>query len=230
MKTAIIYRSNENLDAALANLKDKVDLFHVFPAGTKKEEIRERLASGVLFETLYDSVRKAPSGRQIPRSSFQVICDMTCMDCFTYSLSKFVIRQSSNNPHEDYILDIANEAKNTKLDVVIIKDCLAHHCTLDGVNPYKIEIDDIDGWYLDKVLETWLSIFAKESVLVEVVSKEVELEKLYGKMIICDHHNSQLANKLYNLAEEGKLTMKSAYLPVNGSFTDLSEIPILLTK
>lgn len=43
MKTAIIYRPNENLDAKLANLKDSVDLFYAFTAGTEKKEMKKKI-------------------------------------------------------------------------------------------------------------------------------------------------------------------------------------------
>ncbi|MEF3691967.1 MAG: hypothetical protein V3574_02855 [Candidatus Moraniibacteriota bacterium] len=113
------------------------------------------------------------------------------------------------------------------MDVVIVRDCLAHHCQLDGVDPYSLG-NDRDGWYLEKVIETWTRILQEESVSVRIISKDISLTTLVSKIVVCDHHNAKLSDELEDLENSGVLILKSSYsanAPAN--LINPDDIPIL---
>lgn len=144
-------------------------------------------------------------------------------------LKNVIVIKQGDGVHEEYVQQIAKEAKNSNLQVAVIKDRLAHHCEINGIDPYKIG-NDRDGWYLEKVLKIWINTFEKIGINLEVVSEDVNLKQLLGKMVVCDHHNHQLSEKLHKLFKEGKLVYKSAYH--TGKFTEytvLEDIPVLLS-
>lgn len=238
MKTAIIYRSNPNLDAMLSGLKDKVDLFYVFPASATESEIQNHLKRGGLLykELCICTPEKDVNGKIIgtsKKSAFDnILCDLTCYSHLPFDRNARVITQSNKKPHEEYIYGIAHQAHNAGMGVAIISECLAHHCELDNVD-YKERWANRDGWYLDMVLKTWLRILSEESVDVQVVSSSVDLAMLHNKIVVCDHHNNLYNGALHNLNESGELTLVPAYCYACSSekkFIGLDEIPILFEE
>lgn len=243
MKTAIIYRSNENLDKNLAGLKDKVDLFYAFPAGTGEIEIIKKI------KELLASKLKIRDGIEFFGSTFdQVICDVTCYlaissltwtdflkywdnlddDNNKYKKMKLNIINQSSGLHEEYVNKIAVDAKINEKDVVIIKQCLAHHCVADGIDPYQIiEDGGRDTWYLDKVIKIWEDVMESNNVECLVADNTINIESLIGKIVVCDDHNDEF---LVKYKKQGKFILKSSYMYSTSKYSTLEEISILLEK
>lgn len=194
MKTAIIYRSNEALDAKLSDLQEKVAFFKAFPADFGEEVISSSLES-LLPELDVE----------------QILCDGTCYPYIAVPEKVRVkIIKQQDGFHEDYIRSVAMESIRKGIDVILVPDRLADHCEVEGIDPYQISREERDGWYLDKVFALWKQILTDKGVHYDVVGRDYVLEQCSGKLVICDHHNP-VFRELQSRNEKQELIWKNSF-------------------
>jgi hypothetical protein len=219
MKTAIIYRSNKNLDKNLVGLKEKVELFYAFPKETPEESISKKIIEilDLKEEEHYYTLKFE-----------RVICDATCYDAIQLfskkrSNAKIEVLNQGEEHHQKHIKDVVSEAKKLNKDIVIIKNCLAHHCVVEGVVPYGLENNGKNTWYLDKVLELWIKELSVVGVNFEVFDDDnIMPDNFIGKMVICDSHN-KWEDDFIILNEQGKLILRSAFKSLGEEYASLEE-------
>lgn len=231
MKTAIIYRSNPLLDTMLKPFEDKVSLFHAFPSETSEAEIRSLLSSGPLAERLYYVEEVIDFlGVEILSTNFNIFCDLTVFSSLQgNSKGKAqIIRQTSKTPHEEYVKSVVQEASDKNIPLLVVKQNLADHCELEGIDPYQLKRQDTEdgGWYLDKVISIWEKVCAEESVQMILLSGQLETSNI-DRIIVCGHHNRNCSN-LLELSKVGRLALRSAYsaCPYEYKYVTTNDIPI----
>lgn len=174
MKTAIIFRSNSRLDNKLAGFKENVQLYHSFVLGTTEEQIHE----------WFEQNKAELDGIDV------VYMDFTCFSAASnFRPKKRIVINQSVGTVDVYARQVAREAKLRSKGVIVIKEMIAHHCSIDGIDPREAS-ENRDGWFQEKVLAVWSEAMEKEGIQFEIVSREDFDFSIFDQNIaICDGHN-----------------------------------------
>lgn len=233
MKTAIIYRANETIDANLLGLKDKVDFFFRFepqelPRGTMYLQAR-------ITDLMKEVITTEAMGAE---TELRLFSDITCapgiiafkswspLSGCGVKMNLSLISQETG-PLQEYVSSIAEEGKL----VIVVRENLADHVILDGIDPYSLPKQDRDlgGWYHAKVLSIWEEVLSRKGAECRIVlaSDEIFDTSLEDCVVICDHHCCNNNLKIYQNVQGDEDVWRNAYRASTSSIVKIEDIPIL---
>ena len=184
MATAIVYRANESLDANLLGLKDKADFFIRFEPQELSDDDYE-MKRGIIIR-----LREVIGRDTLKKGEIDFFVDLTCAPGIQQAVmtdKRVSIISQDDGQLEAWVSVVAKEGKS----VVVVRENLADHVEVDGVDPYKLDQRDREpgGWYHTKVLSIWESGLREKGAAYRIVSaREILGMVLEGLVVVCDHH------------------------------------------
>ena len=182
---AIIYRHNEALAQRVTNAG--ADFVHEFPATTSEEDIAAALPT--ILSKLPEICELFTDGTV--RHAMGTIQNPYCAYIAT------LIRQDNINSYDLYAQLVAKAAKKSGGEVILVRECIAHHNTEDCDPEQAWDIRD-EPSRIKAVLDRWVTRLQANGITPRIVdtffnnrsqSIHPDIGNLSGKIVVVDKHH-----------------------------------------